>query len=393
MVDVVVTGIGLRTALGATAQATWSGLLAGKSAIALRQPFPSLPPVPLAMTDKLPADPDSLILAAVAAALADAGLMSPVSDGLKPDLKAALEPGLDCGVVVGSSRSYLNRWEAMGRGDLSLDHWLTALPCSLSRQVAQMVGSRGPVLAPMAACATGLWALFQGYMLLQAGQCDRVVVAAVDAPITPLTLTGFRRMGAMATQGCYPFDCDRNGLVLGEGAAAVVLETKAMASGRTFGKSAYGRILGFGLSNDAYHISSSRPEDTVAVARQCLQRSGLHPKDIDYVHTHGTGTRLNDANEAHMIQQLFPAAAISSTKGATGHTLGAAGLIGTVFSLLSLQQQCLPPSVGLHQPEYDLNFVLNSAQGSGHPPRTINHVLCSSFGFGGQNAVVALGGC
>ena len=368
MVDVVVTGLGLWTALGATTQATWSNLLAGESAIALRQPFLSLPPVPLALADKLPADPDSLLRAAVTAALADAGLNPPLAD---------------CGVVVGSSRSYLNRWEAMARGELALDHWLAALPASLSGQVAQWVGSQGPLLAPMAACATGLWALFQGFMLLQTGQCARVLVAAVDAPITPLTLAGFRRMGAMATDGCYPFDCDRNGLVLGEGAAAVVLETR----GSNPGKAAYGQLLGFGLSNDAYHISSSRQDGTLTVAHQCLQRSGLHASDIDYIHTHGTGTRLNDTNEAYMIQQLFPQAAVSSSKGATGHTLGAAGLIGTVLSLLSLQQQRLPPSVGLRRPEFDLNFVCCDARHT----RPIDHVLCSSFGFGGQNVIVALG--
>lgn len=367
MVDVEVTGVGLWTALGATAEATWSNLLNAKSAIALRQPFQSLPVMPLAIAGKRPADPNFLVISAVKAALADAGLIVPLPD---------------CGVVVGSSRSYLNRWEAMARGDLSLDAWLTALPCGVSNQVAQTIGAQGPVQAPMAACATGLWALFQGYMLLQTQQCRQVVVAAVDAPITPLTLAGFRQMKAMASVGCYPFDCDRNGLVLGEGAAAVVLE----ARGTTSRPSTYGQILGFGLSNDAYHISSSRPEGTLSVARQCLSRSGLQPDKIDYIHTHGTGTRLNDANEAHMIQQLFPHAFVSSTKGATGHTLGAAGLIGAVFSLLSLKHQRLPPCVGLNRSEFDLNFV-----GSGVcVPSSINHVLCSSFGFGGQNAVVAI---
>lgn len=373
MVDVVVTGIGLWTALGATAQTTWSKLLAGKSAISLRQPFLALPAVPLAMVGKFPLDPDTLATETLKAAIADAGLTTPLAD---------------CGVVVGSSRSYLNRWEAMARGERSLEHWLAALPCSLSHQVAQQVGCQGPVLAPMAACATGLWALFQGYMLLQTGQCERVAVVAVDAPITPLTLAGFRRTGAMAKAGCYPFDCDRDGLVLGEGAAAVILETRAAAAsdsrGRTYGQ-IYGQILGFGLSNDAYHISSSRRDGTLIVANQCLRRSGLHPDDIDYIHTHGTGTRLNDANEAYMIEQLFSEAAVSSTKGATGHTLGAAGLIGAVFSLLSLQTQHLPPCVGLKQPEFDLNFVDDSGGGS----RPINHVLCSSFGFGGQNVLVA----
>ncbi|MBX2865888.1 MAG: beta-ketoacyl-ACP synthase [Leptolyngbyaceae cyanobacterium MAG.088] len=367
MVDVDVTGIGLWTALGASAQATWSNLLSGKSAIALRQPFYSLPAMPLAMAGKLPLDPDDLVLSVVKAAIADAALAPPLQD---------------CGVVVGSSRGYLNRWEAMARGEMAMDHWLSALPCGLSSRVAQVIHSQGPVLAPMAACATGLWALFQGYMLLQAGQCKRVVVAAVDAPITPLTLTGFRRMKAMALEGCYPFDCDRNGLVLGEGAAAVILETRDDTSPNI----SYGQILGFGLSNDAYHISSSRRDGTLSVAQQCLQRSGLHPKDIDYIHTHGTGTRLNDANEAYMIQQLFPGAMISSTKGATGHTLGAAGLIGTIFSLLSLKHQHLPPCVGLKRPEFDLNFVSDGACRSG----SVNHVLCSSFGFGGQNAIVAI---
>ena len=374
MVDVVVTGLGLRTALGETIQETWSNLLAGKSAIALRQPFLSLPAMPLAMVSKHPLDPDCLLTSVVEAALIDAGLTAPLED---------------CGVVMGSSRSYLNRWETLARdeqspGEHTSVNWLAALPASLSGKLAQLVGSRGPVLAPMAACATGLWALFQGYMLLQTEQCQRAVVVALDAPITPLTLTGFRRMKAMAADGCYPFDCDRSGLVLGEGAAAVVLETKQTVARPPI----YGQLLGFGLSNDAYHISSSRRDGTLSVARQCLERSDLSPHDIDYIHTHGTGTRLNDANEAYMIQQLFPQAAVSSTKGATGHTLGAAGLIGTVFSLLSLQRQYLPPCVGLKRPEFDLNFVQAGAGAA-----IVKHVLCSSFGFGGQNAVVAISHC
>ncbi|MEO0867895.1 MAG: beta-ketoacyl-ACP synthase [Cyanobacteria bacterium J06642_11] len=373
MVDVVVTGVGLWTALGPSVENTWSALLMSESKIALRQPFLSLPAMPLAMVDKYPVDPDAMVTWVVQAALKDANWSGN---------STSKECG-GCPVVVGSSRSYLNRWEAMARHELPLEHWLTALPCSLSNRVAQVVGSCGPVLAPMAACATGLWALFHGYLMLQSGQWKRAVVTAVDATITPLTLAGFRRMGAMASDGCYPFDCDRSGLVLGEGAAAVVLETKETATAP-----AYGQILGFGLSNDAHHISSSRPDGALKVAQQCLRRSGLQAGDIDYVHAHGTGTRLNDANEAYMMERLFPEVAISSTKGATGHTLGAAGLVGAVFSLLSLKDQCLPPCVGLKQPEFDLNFVRD------HPRQTtVNHLLCNSFGFGGQNAMVAIARC
>ena len=195
MIDVVVTGVGLWTALG-DAATTWSRVLADESAIALRQPFLSMPPVPLAMIAKRPAQPDALLTTVAKSALGDAQLTTPLTT---------------FGVVVGSSRSYLNRWEAMARQELSLDHWMEALPCELSGQLARVVGAQGPVLAPMAACATGLWALFQGYLLLQTGQCDRVLVAAVDAPITPLTLSGFRRMGAMATEGCYRSEERRGG--------------------------------------------------------------------------------------------------------------------------------------------------------------------------------------
>ncbi len=236
----------------------------------------------------------------------------------------------------------------------------------------------------MAACATGLWSLAQGFELIQTG-CQRVLAGAVEAPITPLTLAGFDRMGALAQTGAYPFDRDREGLVLGEGGTVLVLESAALAMAR--GAKIYGQILGFGLTADAYHVSAPQPDSPAAIAavQHCLDRSGLGPDDIDYIHAHGTATQLNDRHEAHLIQRLFPQGVpVSSTKGATGHTIGASGALGAAFCLLAMRDGLLPPCVGLRQPEFELDLISTAR------PASVRHALCLSFGFGGQNAVLAL---
>ncbi|HEY9747464.1 MAG TPA: beta-ketoacyl-ACP synthase [Allocoleopsis sp.] len=378
--DVVVTGIGLVSALGGTLQTSWEQLLASQSGIALRQPFPELAPRPLAMLGKYPATLDGLTQQVVAAALEDAGLVSPLTN---------------CGIVIGSSRSYQSQWELQVRqrlqaptlpGDPIALPWLETLPGQAAIAAARQIGSYGPVLAPMAACATGLWAIAQAYELVRTGQCQRVIAGAVEAPITPLTLAGFQQMGALAETGAYPFDRCREGLVLGEGAAVLVLESAEVAQQRS--AKTYGRILGFGLTADGHHVSAPDPTSSAAIAavRQCLQRSGLTVADIDYIHAHGTATQLNDRNEANLIQQLFPhPVAVSSTKGATGHTLGVSGALGAAFCLMALRHQILPPCVGLQEPEFDLNFVREASD------RPLHHALCFSFGFGGQNVVLAFG--
>jgi 3-oxoacyl-[acyl-carrier-protein] synthase II len=238
----------------------------------------------------------------------------------------------------------------------------------------------------MAACATGIWAIAQGFELIQTGRCQRVLAGAVEAPITPLTLAGFAKMGALATTGAYPFDRQREGLVLGEGAAVLVLESAELARHR--GAPIYGQLLGFGLTSDAYHVSAPHPErhSAIAAVKQALNRAQLAPTDIDYIHAHGTGTRLNDSNEAQLIRQLFAQnIPVSSTKGATGHALGASGAMGAAFSFMALQQQCLPPCVGLRESEFGLDFV------TAPRPVEMQYALCFSFGFGGQNAVMVMG--
>jgi 3-oxoacyl-[acyl-carrier-protein] synthase II len=368
--DVVVTGIGLISVLGAR-EATWKHLLAARSGIQPLQPFAELLPKPLALVGTTPAELESLVVAVVLEAVSDAGLSLPL---------------VDCAISIGSSRANQSKWEHFIRSPHpSLPSWLDTLPHAAAIVAARLVSSCGPVLAPMAACATGIWSLAQGFELIQTGRCQRVLAGAVEAPITPLTLAGFDRMAALAQTGAYPFDRDREGLVLGEGGAVLVLESAALAIAR--GAKIYGQILGFGLTADGYHVSAPQPKSpaTIAAVQHCLHRSGLVPNDIDYIHAHGTATQLNDRHEAELIQQIFPQPVpVSSTKGATGHTLGASGALGTAFCLLAMRDGLLPPCVGLRQPEFELDLVSTAR------PASVRHALCLSFGFGGQNAVLAL---
>ncbi|KYC43571.1 3-oxoacyl-ACP synthase [Scytonema hofmannii PCC 7110] len=377
---VVITGIGLVSALGKSLEESWQQLIAGKSGIILHQPFPELKPLPLGMIEEEPARLRTLTQLVVSLALQDANLLSPL---------------VDCGVVIGSSRSNQGLWEQMAREmreqrdkspSVCLENWLETLPHMNAITVARQIGSCGTVLAPMAACSTGIWAIAQAVNLIQTGQCQRAIAGAVEAPITPLTLTGFQQMGALAKTGVYPFDFKREGLALAEGGAVFVLESEELAKQRQ--AMVYGQILGFGLTADAYHANVPEPEGRGAKSAiaQCLNRASLTFNDIDYIHAHGTATQMNDRIESEVIQQLFPqGVAVSSTKGSTGHTLGASGALGIAFSLMALQHQILPPCVGLSNSEFDLDLVKEVRQSK------IHNVLCLSFGFGGQNAVMALG--
>jgi 3-oxoacyl-[acyl-carrier-protein] synthase II len=381
--DVVVTGIGLVSALGSLDE-TWKRLLAGESGIQQQQPFPALAPCPLALVGNQPATLVDLTQRVAAAALNDAGLLPPLHD---------------CAVVVGSSRGNQAAWEQLTRerweqktgsvprasSHLSFDpaNWLETLPHAAAIATAQYVQTTASVQAPMAACATGLWSIAQGFELIRTGLYERVLAGAIEAPITPLTLAGFAQMGASARTGSYPFDRKREGLVLAEGGAILVLEAAEQATQRK--AHIYGHILGVGLTADGYHVSTPEPGSRVAIAaiQQCLQRANLERAAIDYIHAHGTATTLNDRNEAHLLQALFPNVPVSSTKGATGHTIGASGAIGAAFCLMALKHQLLPPCVGLQQPEFALNFVMQPL------PSFVHTVLCLGFGFGGQNAAIA----
>ncbi len=367
--DVVVTGIGLHTCLGSLTD-SWQSLQSGNSGIRLMQPFPELPIYPLGMIGDTPANLDDLTKIVVESALVDAGLEIPLHD---------------CGVVIGSSRGCQATWENLATQYVTDCNWLDSLPHRGAVLTARLIETSAPVLSPMAACATGIHTIARAWELIQTGSCQRVIAGAVEAPITRLSLAGFERLGALAKTGCYPFDKKREGLVLGEGGAVLVLESASLAQARK--ARIYGKILGFALTCDAQGITapeSDRRSAAIAI-KQCLERSKLTPDEIDYIHVHGTSTRLNDLHEAKLIEHLFPPQVpISSTKGATGHSLGASGAIGVAFCLLALQSGYLPPCVGLNDLAFPLNVVINSHKNN---PQ---NALCFSFGFGGQNAILAI---
>lgn len=377
---VVVTGLALDTALG-DRQQTWEKLLQGQTAIKPRQPFINLPPLPLALRGDYPRSLGQLVPPLVQAALDDA------------QLDPAEQPW---GVAIGSSRAGQGHWEDwVGRNSNPpvapnfepVDWWQT-LPDQAARLAAQLLPEVTVMQCPMAACATGLWAIAQGVELIRTGHCQRVLAGAVEAPITPLTLAGFSKMATLATDGCYPFDRQRQGLVLGEGGALLVLESRALAEKRK--ARIYGEILGWGFSCDALHRSTPAFDNRSAqkAVKHCLTRSALIPAQISFIHPHGTGTLFNDQREAALIQAMFvPNTPITSTKGATGHTLGASGAIAVALTLMSLHQQKLPPCVGLREPEFPLNFTSINSMAHG----SLAYGLCLSFGFGGQNGAISVG--
>lgn len=371
--DVVITGLGLATALGEDAPTSWSAYHHGQCGLRFQQPFPELPAQLLGYLTQN-RSLGTLLQGLVLESLRDGNLT----------------PGLgNTGVVVGSSRGHQYQWEAWLREDANHPHsgdrpgWLNYLPGTVSRDVAYFAKSCGPVLNPTAACATGLWAIAMGCLLLESGQCERVIAGAVETAITPLTLAGFARMGVVAQTRVAPFDRHRQGLGLGEGGALLILESQTTAQKR--GAKIYGRVLGIGLSADGEQLAAPSPNQTGAISAvtKSLAQAKLQPHQISYIHAHGTGTTLNDRGEAAWIRHLFGnCIPVTSHKGAIGHTLGASGAMAAAFSCLSLRDQIIPPCVGCQVPGFDIDIVLT--------PRSakIETILCCSYGFGGQNAAV-----
>ena len=272
------------------------------------------------------------------------------------------------------------------------------IPDTAGGMVAILTGIRGPNFAVAAACATGNYAIGEAAELIRRDDADVMLAGGAEAVVMPIAMAGMMNTTALTTQGnddperaSRPFDKNRSGFVMGEGAAVLVLESLEHARAR--GATILAEIKGYGASNDAYHISA--PAENGAGAAKCmknaLRQSGLTVQEIDYINAHGTSTQLNDKSETAAIKTVFGEQAyrvpISSTKSMTGHLLGAAGALEALICIKVLQEGLLPPTINYEtrDPECDLDYVPNQARSA-----AARHVMSNSFGFGGHNATLII---
>ncbi|AEI68239.1 beta-ketoacyl-acyl carrier protein synthase [Corallococcus macrosporus] len=261
--------------------------------------------------------------------------------------------------------------------------------------ISMRYNCKGPNWAPVSACATSAHAIGEAWKSIRLGETDAVIAGGAEAAITPLGLGGFSVMKALSTRNddpaaaSRPFDKDRDGFVMGEGAGILVLEELEAAKKR--GANILAEVVGYGANSDAYHVTQPAPEGEGAARcmRLALQSAGMNPEDVGYINAHGTSTPFNDANETKAIKAVFGdharKVAVSSTKSMTGHMLGAAGGFEGVVSALALARNILPPTINqtTPDPDCDLDYVPNQAREA-----RVNAVMSNSFGFGGTNAVL-----
>ncbi|MEM6456721.1 MAG: beta-ketoacyl-ACP synthase II [Acidobacteriota bacterium] len=404
---VVVTGIGLISPLGIGTDATWDGLMTARSGIGPVTQFDASDQVCRIAGEVDGFDPadffprkdikktDRFIQFAVAAsefALQDAKL--PIDDDNRDRI----------GVVIGSGIGGLPTIEAnlralIDRGPSRVSPFF--IPSQIVNMAAGQVsirnGLRGLSTAPATACTTGLHAVGDAFRHIQFGLADAIVAGGTEAVLTPLSFAGFGRMKALSTRNdepelaSRPWDRDRDGFVMGEGAGILVLERRDLALAR--GARIYAEIVGYGMSSDAYHISAPDPDGDGAarVMQIALADAGLAPDAIAYVNAHGTSTPLGDLSEVRAVERVFgdhaQKLAISSTKSATGHLLGAAGGLESGILALALHHQILPATLNLdHVDEQaNLDFVPKTPR-----PCSFDHALTNSFGFGGTNGALIM---
>jgi 3-oxoacyl-[acyl-carrier-protein] synthase II len=264
------------------------------------------------------------------------------------------------------------------------------MPNAAAGAIAMLLGAHGPGFSVSSACATGSHAIGEAKRMLERGEADVVVAGGTEAAITPLCVAAFKRMGALSREGVSrPFDARRDGFVMGEGAAVVIMERADHARAR--GAEILGYVAGYGASNDAFHMTQPDKEGKGAekAMRAALADAGVQPQDVGYINAHGTSTPFNDKIETHAIHSVFNGGSppVSSTKSAIGHLLGAAGAVEAVAVLGALQRGLLPPTLNFEQPDpdCDLDYI---PDGPREAPG-LEFALSNSFGFGGQNACLA----
>ncbi|MFJ8827543.1 beta-ketoacyl-ACP synthase II [Streptomyces sp. NPDC102467] len=400
--DVVITGIGALTPLGNDRESSWEAIVAGRSGVGPITAFD-----PTGLDTQIAAEVKSFrtsdhfdakrtrrisrftAFAVVAAreAVADAKL------DIDDDNRDRVSVVVNAGVAGFDTIEAATRLLVDGKVPSSyfVPYSLTNMP---SCEVAIDLGIHGPVNANALACASGLYALLDARRLILSGEADVVVCGGTDAGITRSFMNGLSTLGALSrrnddpTRASRPFDVDREGFVLGEGAVVMVLESAEHARRR--GATAYAAVSGGALTCDAFHVTAPNPtgEYATAAIRTAVQRAGITPDDLDYICAHGTSTKANDRTESAAIRAaLGPATdriAVSSPKSSVGHLVGGAGALGAMVCAMAIRDGVVPPTINLDSvdPECDLDHVANVARRM--PVRT---AMANAFGFGGQNCV------
>ena len=402
---IVITGLGAITPIGNDIPSFWEGLLAGRSGVGPITLFdPSNLEVQIAAEVK-DFDPVALFNQRKARRNArftlfalEAARQAIIDAKLQPEQGDKREIGVLIGTAIGGIVVMLENFQVLQkRGPRRVSPFMVPMmmPNAASAAIAIAYGLHGPNLSVASACATGSHAIGEAAEIIRRGQAEVMLSGGSEAVLCPLSLTGIKNMGALSTRNeepkraSRPFDADRDGFVMGEGGAVLILENLEHAFAR--GARIYCEIIGYGSTSDAFHITA--PDDTGKGAawamEQALSNAGLAPEEVDYINAHGTSTPLNDRTETLAIRAVFgPHAerlAVSSTKSMIGHLLGAAGAVEAVACVKSLETGWVHPTVNyeIPDPECDLDYVPNQARQLN--PRVI---LSNSFGFGGHNSCV-----
>ena len=408
---IVITGVGIISPLGHTADDNWDSLLQGQSGIGQITQFdPAGLPVTIAgeVKDFTPGDyinfkearrmsrVSQLATVAAQMALVDANLPAPIAPALDPERVGVIVGTGVGGFEVADRNLIIYRTKGYNRvNPFAMTSFLPNMP---SYHVSLLAGSLGPISTVVAACATGTQAVGEGMELIRRGVADTVITGGAEGLIHEAAVAGFARMLALSTayndepeRASRPFDKDRDGFVLSEGAGIIVLERLDKALER--GVHIYAEVVGHSSSSDAFHVAAPDPKAAgkIRAMRWAVEDADLTLGDIDYINAHGTATAVNDSSETYAIKTLFGERAyeipVSSSKSVLGHAMGATGAIEAIFCAYALSEQIIPPTWNYEtrDPECDLDYVPNAPR-----PSDLQFVLSNSFGLGGQNACLVL---
>lgn len=401
---VVITGIGAVTPVGNDAETTWKNILDSQSGIGPltrldAEQFPAK--VAAEVKDfnieeyierKEARKMDRFTHYAVASAL-----MAVKDANLTINEENANRVGVWIGSGIGGMETYEQQLEVFQkRGYRRVSPFFVPMmiPDMAAGQVSIILGAKGINSCTVTACATGTNSIGDAFKVIQRGDCDVMISGGAEAPITNMSLAGFSANTALTTNpdpasASRPFDLERDGFVIGEGAGIVVLEDLEHALAR--GAKIYAEVVGYGATGDAYHITAPAPggEGGARAMKMALDDAGIAPNEIDYINAHGTSTQYNDKYETMAVKEVFGDhayhLAISSTKSMTGHLLGAAGGVEAIFSVLAIKDGMIPPTINIKtpDPDCDLDYVPDKAR-----KQELNYVLSNSLGFGGHNATL-----